>query len=217
MGAPKRTPAQNSRMWGLVSALAKATGSSREEAKGALRRHCMAVSGQDHSSHLTRHQARQVIDRLQAELNGTQQPEPARREPWGDRGPGPRTGQSITHRQLDVLERLYHQAGLDTKQRQMGFAKRQCGVPWPQTQAHYDSIYGGLEAMVLRQADPGDIWRRCRNLVGNPGLNAWQVGFVDDMCRQFSEAHAEGSLSGVLSPHKIAKVIEAESRCGVER
>ncbi len=218
MGRPrrKRTPAQNARIWGLVSRLARTTGSSKDEASEAMRRHVREVSGQEHSSQLTVHQAAKVIERLQAELDGSRPPPETsaeEREPWGHRGPGPRKKVAITRRQLEVLDALYHQVGLDTRPKQMAFARRQVGVPWPQTQKHYDSIYGGLEAMALRTVDPMDAYKRAKSLVGHPALNPWQRGFVPDLVEQFETST---DITKVLTPHKIAKLLEAERHCDVE-
>jgi len=217
MGRPaKRTPAQNNRMWGLVARMAQVTGSTKEEATEALRRHVREVSGQEHSSRLTAYQARQVIERMQRELDGrTPAPttKPAPHEPWGKRGPGPRGRATITQRQIQVLEQLGIQVGLDTPQKRMTFSQRQCRKPWPQTQGDYDSVYGGLEAMALRMIAPRDAWRRAQDLIGNPGLNSWQQGFLPDLVRQFEGAE---DIDAVLTPHKIAKLLEAERHCGVE-
>ncbi len=216
MGAPKRTPSQNRRMWGLLGQLAKTTGSTRAEAEGALRRHVREVSGQEHTSQLTEYQASQVIQRLEQELRGRQVEQDQQRKPWGHRGPGPREGQMVSRRQLEVLEALFLQAGMDTRDRQMGFTKRQVKKPWVQTQRDFDAVFEPLKAIVLRKAAPRDVWARAKALAGHPKLNRWQQDFVPDLARQFQEAAETGDLDCVLTPHKLYKLVEAEVACGVE-
>jgi len=216
--APARTPSQNRRLWGLVGELAVATGSTREEAELALRRQARAVSGQEHTSRLSRDQAQQVITLLEREIHG-QQAEVAQREerqPWGPRGPGPREKVGITERQVQVLQALFVQAGLDSQQKQMAFSSRQCKRPWPQTHREYDQIFEALKGMVLRAVVPMDAWARAKAIAQAPELNDWQRGFLADLCRQFQAAQAAGDISTVLTTHKLAKLTEAEVAAGVE-
>lgn len=214
--AQARTPAQNARLWALVGELAKATGSTREEAEPALRRICREISGQEHTSRLSSDQAREVIKLLDREVQGhivssAAEEAPLERTPWGPRGPGPRDQVAITPRMVQVLQALYLQAGLDSRQKQMAFCTRQCKVPWPQTHRHYDQIVEALKDMILRQVDPSDAWARVRALRGHRALNTWQIAFMDDLHKQFERA---ADIGQVLTTHKLAKLVEAE--VGVE-
>lgn len=207
--APKhRTPAQNSQMWGLVAQLRRLAGLSEDDAAEVLRKHCREISGQEHSSKLTVRQAEAVIARMAAEVGGYhgKRPAPARL-PWGRRGDGPREDQRISPRQQQVLQALFVQAGLDTRERQMGFSRRQCGQPWPQTQSQADAIFEPLKAMVMRRLQPSDALARFQALAGRPGLDKWKRDFVADVLRQFGEAQ---DIATVMSPHKLLKLIECE-------
>ena len=214
-----RTPAQNSKLFGLVTELQRCAGLSQEEATAVMRRHVREVAGQEHSSRLTVNQAIRVIDALQREV-ATYRPAttarpapPAPHAPWGNRGQGPRTEQPITDRQVEVLQELYRQAGIDTLPRQVGFTRRQCkGRGQPSTQKDFDAIYEALSAIILRRTTADEIWTRARTLTGNAGLDAWQRGFIADLCGQFENAKDRDK---VLSPHKLLKLTEAEIACGV--
>ncbi len=220
MGAAPRTPSQNRQIWGLVGQLARATSSSREEAEGTLRRLCMEISGQTHSSRLSTTQADKVISRMRWELGQLRADEEdlvPEREPWGPRGPGPRPARMITRRQLVFLEGLYQQAGMSTRAQQIGFSKRQCkGRPWPQTMKDFDAIVEALKAICMRKVDHVDAWRRTKALVGNSSLDDWKRGFVADLALQFEEAAAEGTVACVLTPGRLFKLIECEIAAGVQ-
>lgn len=219
---PARTPGQNKRLWGLVSQL-RTAGASRGDAEQVLRSITAEVSGQERTSLLTRPQADEVARRLAAhvQLCTRDQPTPttaetsSSREPWGTRGPGPRHGQVITQRMQEVLQALFHQAGMVSRPQQMGFARRQCKVPWPQTQEHYDQLMEPLKAMVLRATAPVDAWSRVRALLDQPGLTRWEADFAADLHRQFSQANAAGTLRKVLTPHKLLKLTEIECKVGL--
>jgi hypothetical protein len=92
----------------------------------------------------------------------------------------------------------------------MAFCRRQCKTPWPQTQADADALIEPLQAMAMRHVKPAEISARVSALAGHPALNAWQVGFIADLQRQFNQAEDPRS---VVTPHKLAKLIEAEARC----
>jgi hypothetical protein len=208
---PTRSPAQSRALWGLKSQLERA-GLSADDAEQTLRRICVEVSGQEHTSRLSPNQAGRVIDQLQRLVSDAtrKQPsrEPAAHEPWGPRGPGPRQAVTITGRQQDVLQAVFRQAGMTTSEQQRGFTQRQCKRPWAQTQRDYDALIEALYAMVLRAVTPGQALARARALVDHPKLDAWQRGMIPDLVRQL-----EGG--GELSTHKLAKLTEAELRCGV--
>lgn len=209
-----RTVGQNRALWGAVQQLAQVSGCSRQDAEVALRAICQQVAGHDHTSRLTTGQADLVLERLRARVDAAQdsRPVPA---PTPTAGPvSTRTGQAptrdrlpITERQQEVLAALYRQVGWEERHKQMAFAKRQCKVPWPQTQWHADQIMEPLKAIALRHTDPRDAWQRAQALVDHRGLDAWQRQFIPDLVRQFESA---GDISTVLSPHKLLKLIEAE-------
>lgn len=210
-------------MWALVTELTRA-GLERDDAKELLRDECRRASGQESTQQLTPHQAAAVIDALQARLAPAREasaapeataPSADSREPWGDRGPGPRGGQLITARQQSVLQALYHQVGMATPAQQRGFSLRQCKTPWPQSQEHFDKLMEPLKAMAVRKTNPVDAWKRAQALRDRSELTKWEQGFVVDLCVQFQDAEALGDISRVLSPHKILKLVECELRCGV--
>lgn len=206
-----RTVAQNRAIWGLVSQLAKGTGCAREEAEVAVRAVCMEVAGHEHTSRLSEGQADEVIRRLRARISArpaASAPPPARSSTSTRREDLP-----ITPRQQQVLAALYRQVGWDDRGRQIAFSRRQIKLPWPQTQVHADAIIEPLKAIALRHTDPRDAWQRAQALMGQPGLDAWQRGFVPDLVSQFVVADAKGELAKVLSPHKLLKLIEAEIAC----
>jgi hypothetical protein len=211
---PGRTPAQNRAIWGLKSQLERA-GLAADDAEATVRRVCAEVSGQEHTSRLTPTQAGRVIDQLQrlvqdAACRGpaTRNAEPAPHTPWGPRGPGPREAVTISGRQQEVLQAVFRQAGMRTPEQQRGFAMRQCKRPWAQTQRDYDKLIEALYAIVLREVTPAQVLARARALVGHPRLDAWQERFIPNLVEQL-----EGG--GGLSTHKLAKLVEAELRCGV--
>lgn len=219
MGRPQpsglRTPAQNRTMWGLVQGIAKASGCSKDEAEEALRACCREVSGQEHSSRLSQVQANRVITLLQARVP-VASPAPASSPPRPPARGAPARGDAlITQRQQDVIRALFVQVGMGDRARQMGFCRRQCKVPWPQTQAHADQLVEPLKAMAIRHVQPVDAWQRAQALVGHQRLNAWQQQFIPDLVRQFRDAEPDKRLDKVLSPHKLLKLIEAEVACGV--
>lgn len=217
MGRPQssglRTPAQNRTMWGLVQGIAKATGCSRDEAEETLRACCREVSGQEHSSQLSQVQANRVIAMLQARVPTASPASASSPQLPPLRGSSDRSHALITQRQQDVIRALFVQVGMEDRARQMGFCRRQCKVPWPQTQAHADQLVEPLKAMAIRHVQPVDAWRRAQALVGNAKLNAWQQQFIPDLVRQFQEAESDKRLDKVLSPHKLLKLIEAEVAC----
>lgn len=66
----------------------------------------------------------------------------------------------ITSRQLEMIQALYLQLGWDDRARQVGFHKRQCHKPWPQTRQDASKVIEGLKAL-LHKAKPS---RGCNNL-----------------------------------------------------
>jgi hypothetical protein len=206
-----RTLDQNRRLWGLVTELRKRSGISQEDAEGVVRRMCREVSGQDHSSLLSQVQAERLLSKMESEISGYGERRPAKREPWGERGPGPRDGQRITPRLQEVLQALFEQAGLDTRERQMGFCRRQFGLPWPQTQAHADALVEPLKAMVLRAVPAETLRARVATLQARTDLDTWKRGFVEDLARQMDQAARAGrSAKSVLTTHKLLKLVECE-------
>lgn len=207
MAVSLRTTAQNRAMWGSVQALAQATGGSRKDAEVALRAICQEVAGHEHTSRLTRPQADQVLERLRARVAAETKNRPRPAAKAGGGGGRKRAEQPITDRQQQVIQALYIQIGWPDRRRQMTFCQRQCKCAWPQTQAHADKLIEPLKAMALRHTDPADAYQRAQALVGHPGLDAWQRGFIPDLCGQFAGA---ADIGAVLTPHKLLKLVEAE-------
>lgn len=199
--ASQRTPAQNRQMWGLVTQLAKATGCSREEAQEALRACCVEVSGQDSSSRLTEAQAHQVIRMLEQR---TPRQRPASERPSPPASAHARPG-AITPRQQEVLLALFVQVKMTSREQQMGFCRRQFKLPWPQHNGHVDQLITPLKAMAIRHVTGAEMRQRALALRGDPGLDAWQVGFIADLLRQ--------TVVEIHTPHKLLKLIEAEVAC----
>lgn len=213
MAKPKpRTPGQNRKIWAIAGKIARASGGGREEQTDLVRSACKAVSMQDRSSRLNRAQADEVIAllrRRQGDVEGGPSESVSSREPTGGRvGP-------ITPRQQEVLQALFHQVGMADRKQQIGFCRRQCKTPWPQSQEDADKLMEPLKAMALRHVSPEQAWRRAQHIAGHPLLDAWQRSFIPDLISQFEEAQAAGELDKVLSPHKLLKLVEAEVKCGV--
>lgn len=60
------------------------------------------------------------------------------------------TGNAVTPAQQRYMAGLYRQLGLTERTRQQGFARRQIGKAWPQTQAEASRMIEALKAMVDR-------------------------------------------------------------------
>jgi len=216
-----RSPDQNRRIWGLLKELQRRSGIPDEDTQAVLRRHCLKVSRQEHSSKLTERQAQQVIELMQSEISGYRpvtppKPEPAGHEPWGERGPGPRCGRRVTPREQEVLLAMFQQAGMTSREQQMGFCRRQCKVPWPQTMEHADALMEPLKAIILRSVTSEELEKRVAALQNRPELDAWKKGFVEERMRRFAEAKASHkSAKSVMSPHQLLKLIECEVACGL--
>jgi len=213
---PRRTAAQNSRMWAAVSQLRK-LGLSKADAEGILRDTVESVAGHRHSSRLDVYQAAGVIRQLEDTIERSQSPadpdpkvssDTSLREPWGRRGPGPRMGRVISPRQQETLQALYAQAGMDTPERQRGFCERQTGKPWPQTQKHCDAIFEALKAIILRDHKPAEMRARFEALRDHPALDDWKTGFVADVCEQYQRARKPEK---VLTTHRLKKLMECEA------
>jgi hypothetical protein len=210
-----RTPAQNSRLWALTSELQRRSGLSREDADGVLHRHTRTASGQEHTSRLSVAQAARVIEEMEKEVAGYRPAAaPGHHEPWGPRGEGPREDVRITQRQQQVLQALFRQAGRTTREQQRAFTRRQCKVPWPQTQRHADALLEPLQEMILRTLQPQECQQRAEQLRGAKGLDAWKTAFIADLCNQFQQASEAGTIDHVMSTHKLAKLVECEVAAG---
>jgi hypothetical protein len=57
----------------------------------------------------------------------------------------------VTQRQMAKMLTLYEKLGMDEAERRRGFARRQCGKPWPQTRADAQKVIEGLRAMGKRR------------------------------------------------------------------
>jgi|GEM_PF-4678045 len=213
----KRTTAQNRRMWSLVGDLQR-SGLSRDDAEDVLRNAVRAVSGQPSTSALSRSQAAAVIDRLQRQLPAPAEVEassPDASATTAKRKTRPRRTSTISGRQQEVLQRVFVQAGMGTQAEQMAFTRRQTGKPWPQTQKDFDAIMEALKSMVLRAAKPLEVWGRVQALLEHPKLDHFERVFIPDLHKQFRDAQKAGTLDKVLTTGKLAKLTEAELRCGV--
>jgi len=62
----------------------------------------------------------------------------------------PQPGGTITPRQQAKIAELYAALGWTDPRRQMGFSRRVCGVPWPQTRAQANKVIEALKQMVAR-------------------------------------------------------------------
>ena len=227
-----RSPAQNRSIYGLVAEIGRRASLDTEGRRELLSGVAREVSGQEHTSLLSPSQAEAAIRLLRrraddwaplpvapsvrpsAPPHPTAMPEKAEHEPWGMRGQ-PRPVETITPRMQAVLSGLWTLAGMESPQQQRGFTERQCKKPWPQSQQDFDKLFEALSSIALRKVQPRAAWERFQRLHGNPGLNAWQVGFVADMLRQYASADDVGRLDHVLTPHKLRKLVEAEVACGI--
>lgn len=231
MHAAVRTQAQNSAIYGALSQLSKASGLSREELAPTLEALCMRASGQPRSSRLNERQANDVIRELNVELakyslgvmprggRGTDaKPRPSPHNPWGPRGPGARTDQTITPFQQGVVTGLFELLGWSTEARSK-FVLRQCKVPWPQTQAHADALIEPLKSMVMRRCTVGGLRDRAAALVtvaDGGGLDAWKRGFVRELHTRLVAADDGDSLRKAhVTPLQIGKLMECEAAAGL--
>lgn len=208
-----RSPAQNRRLWGLVSALQQ-VGLCRDDAVGVLRAQCLAVAGHEHTSQLTTAQAERVAHLVERHLASVRHPAPVpptSREPWGPRGSTPRNKGLPSPKQNQVLLALLSQAGFDTPEKQRTFCERQCRRFWPQTQAEADKVFEGCKAIILRATSAEEIRGEVTILKDHPLLTAWERGFLDDLVAQFA---AVQDPADVLTPHKLAKLAECRARAG---
>ncbi|HNC94769.1 MAG TPA: hypothetical protein PKW90_01525 [Myxococcota bacterium] len=214
----------------------KLSGLEQSELKGHLEEICNKISGQSHSSQLTQDQARRVIELLQERVNAAR-PAPALAEVtpkaapssepfvhWTQRGrppvaPTPPATETpaakpasrrdmISQAQQGTIAGLFELAGMSTREQQIGFSKRQCGLPWPQSKEHADKLIEGLKAICMRKVDHTEMERRVRALVGHKQLDAWKRNFVADLADQYSQAEDK---TQVLTPHKLAKLMECEA------
>lgn len=214
MADPKRTLQQNRIMHGQAGEIARRSGGGADEAKLMLGELAKEVSGQEHTSQLTERQAARVIALLSQRLSEMDRSSPT--PPRASSKPeAPKDG-PITARQVEVLDAMFEQLGMSALQPRVAFCRRTIKKPRPLDQRDVDVLMTALKAMVVRQTDPAEAWQRLRALNGHPKLDAWQrVTFVPDLLRRFEEAAAKGDLSRVLTPHRIAKLEEAEAACGV--
>lgn len=214
MPAASRTPAQNRTLYGLISDLRRRAGLSEDDAMAVLRRVCREVSGQEHSSRLSVGQADEVIRRLGVELDAYR---PAK-APQPRRDPKPEH-MELSERQVRVLDALFAQAGLVAFPARVKFCQRQLeGRSRPTSQSDYNKLATPLAAMVVRRERPEDVRTRVAALVGVAGLDAWQSTiFLPDLLRQFDAASTPAQLAAVVTPHRLAKLIEAEEAVAASR
>lgn len=208
---PKRTPAQNRQIHGLLKQIGKDACLDRDELAEIKASLCRQVSGQEHTSQLDQQQAARLIRLLAQRASGgstAKRKTPAKSHEAG-------LSRMVTPRQQEVLEALFNQAGMLTLDQQRGFCRRQLkGRFWPQNQKDVTALYTPLTAMVLRRVSPAKLHERAQKLRGRPELDAWQTGFIDDLCHQFRNAHAEGVLDRVMTPNKLRRLVEAERDVG---
>lgn len=212
-----RTPAQNRTLYGLVADLRRRAGLPEDDAVAVMRRVCREVSGQEHSSRLSIGQADEVIRRLGTELDAYR-PARAPKPPQVGRKPAPEHT-DLSERQVRVLNALFTQAGLVGLPARVKFCQRQLeGRGRPTTQSDYNKLATPLAAMVVRQVRAEDVRLRAEALVGAAGLDAWQSQiFLPDLVRQFAEASTPNQLAAVVTPHRLAKLIEAEDAVEAHR
>lgn len=60
-------------------------------------------------------------------------------------------GELPTPDQLALIEHLYEDLGWWDRRRQIGFNRRACGRPWPQTREEANKVIEGLKAMLARK------------------------------------------------------------------
>lgn len=58
---------------------------------------------------------------------------------------------AITKWQLIKIQAMYRELGWNDRARQVGFNKRQCAAPWPQTRQQANQVIEGLKALVTRK------------------------------------------------------------------
>jgi len=120
-------------------------------------------------------------------------------------------GRLVSEKLQKAIQALYADLRWN-KDRQIGFNKRTCGQPWPQTTKEANKIYVGLEQMLIRLMRPH--WAAFRTLVDllcemAYDLPDWDRGFVLDIRRKLQEQR-------FISPRMIKKVREVAHRRGVD-
>lgn len=205
MARDLRTPQQNSRIWAIISQLVRASGMSREEWAELLAGHCGAVSGQSHSSKLTRGQADEVIRRLQLQLDEYAE-RPAPTPKHSGAAPAKGRNDAITPFQQHLISQLFALCGMDTPEQRRAFTERQVKRPWPQTQADADKLVQPLSSMAIRKLDGIALLRRVEALAADVArLDRWKQGFVIDLLEQVRTQDTKTITAG-----KLAKLIECE-------
>lgn len=208
-----RTSAQNQAIHAAMSALARASGLSRDELDPSLRDLCRDVSGQTHTAQLTVGQAGIVLDRLNRRLKEYAPPEPvaAPHQPWGPRGPGTRDEQPVTEFQSSLIGDLFTLCGYpesDPKRRQR-FILRQCGNLWPQSMEEADKVIQPLTEMSVRNIDR-DAMRLRLTALSAFKLTAWETQTVANLAAGLDAGRA---VTAVFRPGTLGKIMEIEAAC----
>lgn len=134
--------------WMSVIHVAKTKlGLSDDEYRDTLQR----VTGKRSAAKLNDRQCRLVMAEFERlGFKTTARPQPEQVVQPGD------GSEPVTQRQMAKMLTLYEALGWDDAERRRGFAKRQCGQPWPQTRADAQRVIEGLRAIGKRQGL--DIW-----------------------------------------------------------
>ena len=226
--APKRTSAQSSRIWGILARLVTATGLGKDEWEGMMRAEVKRISGQEHTSQLSQMQAARLIGWLETELqryaraapatpDTVNLPVPRPHPPFGERA-GPRADERVTPMQQQVLRGLWDLCarldpanGWSTAALQQGFSRRQCGRPWPQSEADADKLIAPLASIAARQGPMTEWARRVAAILDAPELDAWKRKFIRDVNRQLKSGRLDGK-DDVEVCARLPKIVEAEDR-----
>ena len=178
-----RTLDQNKRIWTLVSTLVEVAGFTREYAKEWMHDICQEISGKRSSSQLTEEQAARLILRLEAHIKYARstRPNSELRTPNSKHDPEA----LATNEQLDTLNQLFIDVGIDTDFRQMRFCQRVIKSSIPITRGEVAKVHEALEAMYVRRFTPADIDNMLAAAMRFQGrLTTWEKRFINNLCHQ---------------------------------
>ena len=202
-----RTLDQNKRIWKLVSNFAGATGFTRDYASERMHDICEEISGKRSSSQLTVDQAEELIGKLQGIIRDARsncQLPTANRQLKSD------PEALATNPQLDTLNKLFIDVGIDTDFRQMRFCQRVIKSSIPITRGEVAKVHEALEAMYVRRFTPADIDNMLAAAMRfQDRFTAWEKTFIDDLCHQVNT-----NKFRKLSSMKLKKLREIYNKVG---
>lgn len=205
-----RTLDQNKRIWKLVSNFVSATVFTRDYATERMHDICEEISGERSSSQLTVDQAWSLIGRMEYLIREARSktPNAELRTPNSKHNHDPEA--LSTNDQLDTLNKLFIDVGIDTDARQMGFCQRVIKSSFPVTRGEVAKVHEALEAMYVRQYTPADIDNMLAAAMRfQDRCTHWEKGFINNLCHQVNT-----NKYRKLSSMKLKKLKEIWEKVG---